>query len=298
MVEHFLGKKKVAGSIPALGSMNTILSFITGIFFSTQTAAIPMLSTPVNLPQTSFAYLQTKPQVLGKSTHSAPFPQITNIETETITIAVLGDSMVDTLGPFIELQDRLTEIYPTLEVNVLNYGVGASNIDYGIERITKNYEYLGKKYPSVASTQPDIIVLESFAYNPFPEVDSINRHWLALARAKDEIKAQIPNAKLILATTVAPNSKMFGKGAEGFELSEKDREEKTRVIKEYLQSTIRFSISEKIPLADTYTLTLQSDGNGDQVYINPVDNIHPSDVGRNLFAQTIVQTIVEEGMIQ
>lgn len=283
--------------------METILSLLSSLFISAQ--PIPMVPVPyidIPKPPASFSSLTRSPvlNVLGvtdqKATASA---DIRPDRLVSIKIAVLGDSMVDTLGPGIPaLQKELIKAYPYLNPTILNYGDGGTNIDYGIERLTTDYEYLGKHIPSLVSQQPDIIVIESFAYNPYSfDEGALNRHWLALAHAVDTVNTHLPNSKVVIATTIAPNSYTFGDGAANIAYTPSEKKKKTDIIKSYLHSTNRFAMGEKLPLADAYTASISEDGNGKSEYINSSDNIHPSEKGAELFAQILVQTLTEQELI-
>jgi len=209
------------------------------------------------------------------------------------TIAVLGDSMVDTLGvDLMDLKNRLLIDHPGVTFSLYNFGVGATNIDNVITRITSSYEYLGQPKPSLISMNPDIVVIESFGYNPFPEGNgAIDRHWLALARTVDTVKQALPEAKIIIAATIAPNSDTFADGAPGLNMSFDEKLIHTNTIKQYLVNAIRFAQSQKLPLADAYTVSLDRTGNGRPEYINADDHIHYSDSGRKLFSGKIADAV-------
>ncbi|MEK7801003.1 MAG: hypothetical protein AAB276_00990, partial [Pseudomonadota bacterium] len=121
------------------------------------------------------------------------------------TIALLGDSMVDTLGPDGGgLDKKLRALYPGTTFTIINHGVGAENIDSGLRRLTNGYSYLGTGRNSVISERPDIIVIESFGYNPYPLpdiTDALNKHWLQLAHMSDIIHEQLPGTNIIIAAT-------------------------------------------------------------------------------------------------
>lgn len=245
------------------------------------------------------------PQVLGDTTSAPlakpdPAPQDTPTPTPTIvytkkqsyTIAFLGDSMIDTMGPGLPaVNNKLSVTYPSTHFTLLNYGVGGTNIDYGIERITRGYTYLGNSIPALVAAHPDVVVLESFAYNPFPVANGIDRHWLALARAVDTIRQNLPGAKIIIAATIAPNSTAFGDGAPGLSFSPQDKIDRTTTIKQYLDSTVKFAASQHLPLADAYHVSLNANGDGVLSYINGGDHIHYSDAGRALFAKIVVNAL-------
>jgi len=234
------------------------------------------------------------PQVLGETTAITPTPTPPPLLTKkkSYTIAFLGDSMIDTMGPGLAaVNNKLSLTYPATNFTLLNYGVGGTNIDYGIERITNSYNYLGNQIPSLVSTHPDIVVVESFAYNPFPITSGVDRHWIALAKAVDTIRQHLPGAKIIIAATIAPNSTVFGDGAAGLAFSKEDKFIRTALINQYLDSTVKFAASQHLPLADAYHASLNANGDGILTYINGGDHIHYSDAGRALFAQKVVSAL-------
>lgn len=237
------------------------------------------------------------PVVLGVSTPAQP----TRTTKKThITIAVLGDSMVNTLGPGVpDLREELNTIYPQTSFTVLNYGVGAENIDSGLTRITSNYTYLGEEKPSIVSQAPDLVVVESFGYNPYSfDEGALTRHWLALAALVDAIRTNLPNTEIVMAATIAPNWDTFGDGAAGLSFDPVGKRQKVETIKTYLENTAKFAASQKLPFADAFHPTLTSEGNGKLSYINAGDHIHPSGEGRALFGRVVAATIVSNRLLE
>lgn len=218
----------------------------------------------------------------------------------SVTIALLGDSMTDTLGKDAkELIGAVRTIYPDLTTRILNYGVGGANLEDAITRITADHTYLGVTYPPLATQKPDIIVIESCGYNPFTKPEgALDRHWLALAHMVDAVRAHLPNTKIIIAATIAPNDTVFGDGAAGLSFGQNDKKQRVAVIKQYLDNAIRFAKSERIPLADAYTPSLGPDGNGKLEYINAGDHIHYSPKGRTLMAQKIAEAIAQNNLLE
>ncbi len=152
----------------------------------------------------------------------------------SITIALLGDSMVDTLQKDLpQLKILLAQAYPNINQTLLNFGVGATNIEQGLTRLTSDYDYLGDHHPSLLSTNPDIVVIESFAYNPWSNSQSdLDRQWTTLGKIVDTIKSLRPKAKIVLAATIAPNGNIFGDGILNWPLQ--DKKNKALTIKSYL----------------------------------------------------------------
>lgn len=296
----------------------TLLSLLIFTAFAAETIVSPLPDMPPtpSHPTISFAnlisLLSGSGQVLGTTTthittptqESTPSPTATPTQNFTrkksYTIALLGDSMIDTLGPDIpDLQSKLAYTFPTTQFTLLNYGVGGTNIDYGRERILNSYEYLGHQIPSLVSTLPDIVVVESFGYNPFPDKNGgVNRHWLALANIVDSLNKNIPRVKIVIAATIAPNAKVFGDGAPGIAFSAEDKWQRVDIIKKYLESTVAFAKSQHIPIADAYHPSLGSDGNGNLSYINAGDHIHTSPTGRQFFAEKVAGAIIANHLLE
>lgn len=290
-----------------------ILPLLTSAVLAAESVFIPV-TTSVQKPIVSFANLleiieigDKQESVLGTGTFSASIiageassPQIRATKKPAHTIAFLGDSMIDTLGADLALvRDELMRVYPNTSFRLLNYGVGGENIVSGLERVIKDTVYLGTFRPSLISQQPDVIVIESFAYNPFTfEIGALDQHWLSLAYLVDAIGANIPDSRIVIAATIAPNSKLFGNGAPGIAFSAADKLERTQTIKRYLENATRFAHSERLPLADAYHPSLDQEGDGKLLYINPGDHLHYSDLGRQLFARTVVGTIVTNKLLE
>lgn len=245
--------------------------------------------------------------VLGTGTFSASIvagvanvAEVRQTKKPHYTIVFLGDSMTDTLGEDLQLvRDELRRVYPGTTFTLLNYGVGGENIVSGIARVTADTQYLGHTRPSLVSQKPDVVVIESFAYNPFPfETGALDQHWLSLAYMVDAIRANLPDAKIVMAATIAPNSFVFGDGASGIAFGIQDKQKRTHTIKQYLENAIRFAQSENLTLADAYHPSLDTRDEGKLLYINPGDHIHYSDAGRQLFARTVVETIVTNKLLE
>ncbi|OGG12728.1 hypothetical protein A2875_02240 [Candidatus Gottesmanbacteria bacterium RIFCSPHIGHO2_01_FULL_46_14] len=256
---------------------------------------VPGTTTVATKPSTSFGQLPSS-SVLGVSIEEpTPTPKETRkTKKSSYTIAVLGDSMVDTLGPGVpHLANALKKIYPRTQFTIYNYGVGGTNIDYGLQRLTSDYLYLDNPIPALVNRHPDIVVVESFGYNPYTfDAGALEKHWLQLAAIVDTLKNRIPNVKIIIAATIAPDATTFGDGAAGLAFSPEDKRKRTAVIKQYLESTVHFAQSQHLPLADAYTPSLI----GTTRFINAGDHIHPSDDGKKLFAQKVTEAILSLSM--
>ena len=240
-------------------------------------------------------------QVLGaQTTQSSPATQTPRPEPieevggegQTLTIAVLGDSMIDTLGSdLVDLRNNLRQQLPNYHFNLLNYGYGASTLEYAHYRLNHDYNYLGQQYPSLLSQKPDIIIIESFAYNNYGNQQSgFDKQWMELGAITTDIRKSLPNTKIILAATIAPNSVIFANGAPGTNYTSLEKIEKSSTIKLYLQNLVNFANSQQFPLADAYHPSL-SGSEGQNRYISTTDNLHPSTEGARLFSSILANTI-------
>ncbi len=290
-----------------------IFPFLATAVFAAESFLSP-LSQPAAQPVVSFADLirtislpSDQGKVLGTGTFSATIvPGVSVIQESRVTkkpyisIAFLGDSMTDTLGADLRVVgDELRRVYAGTSFTLLNYGVGGENIISGLERVTSDTTYLGARRPSLISQHPDVVVVESFGYNPFPyDTGALDQHWLSLAYIVDAIRANLPDTKVVIAVTIAPNSTVFGDGARGLAFGAQDKRERTGTIKRYLENAIRFAQSQQLPVADAYHPSLDGQGEGKLFYINPGDHIHYSDAGRILFARTVVDAIAGNKLLE
>lgn len=318
--------------------MMNIFSGLIGVVFAAETFLSPLgsslpttpLGTSPEIPVTALgkllSFVPPTPVVLGLQTESEvvaspsssviatpsaekkilpekppeKVPDTKRAKKSTVTIALLGDSMTDTLGPDAPaLQTALKRAYPKTTFTIKNFGVGGENIDSAVNRITNSYTYLGVEHSSLSSAAPDVVVIESCGYNPYSfDEGAIDKHWLALAHAVTLVRGNVPNAKIVIGVTIAPNAKVFGDGAAGLAFSAQAKQEHVTVIKKYLENAIRFAKSENLPLADAYTGSVDRSGNGLIKYINDGDHIHYSDAGRTFFAGKIASVIIGNHLIE
>ena len=280
-------------SVPSFSSQSPPMTPI--VFETYQSPSVPK--------ESKFALLlaqKPSPEILGIHTSQEIIEEekesqepVSN-KTGTYTIALLGDSMIDVMQTDLpQLASALKKYYPQAQFKLLNYGVGATNIEYGLARLTQNYTYLGKDFPSLLSQNPDIVVVESFAYNHWGgDQKSLNRQWLALGAITDTIKNQ-SQAKIVLAATIGPDENTLCDGIEGIYLFPEQKRETAQVIRAYLQNIINFANSQGYPLADAYHPSLDKQGNGQPVYINVGDHLHPSGPGGELLAGEIAEAIYQ-----
>lgn len=231
------------------------------------------------------------PSVLGTSTTISdnPTPFQVGGDGQIITIGLMGDSMTQTLGPdFLALQKSLRTLYPKVKFNVINYGKGSQTIEDWIKNIPNTTLY---------DDQPDILILESFAYNNFGNSQvGYDRYWLSLGSLTTQLKKQLPTSKILLASSIAPNSLVFGNAVKpGFTALEKI--EKSKTIRNYLDLSLNFAKSQGYPVADAYhpSLNLISQ-EGELSYIDD-SGIHPNSAGQEFYAKIVTQAIFDNKLV-
>lgn len=244
----------------------------------------------------------TPPSISGQNSTSPknsalPNPPLSE-SAPLYTIALLGDSMIDTLGRHVlSLQDALHRYYPNYRFHILNYGYGSSNIEYGLFRLTHAYTYLHQNFPPLLSLKPDIIVIESFAYNNFGNTPAgFDRQRHALEKITTQIQSSLPQTKILLTSTIAPNSVFFANGIPGIDYHSLEKIEKTDTIKLYLQNLISFAKDQNFPYADAYHPSLIAE-DGDRSLIDPKDNIHPSLRGAEFFSSILAKAIFDHHLL-
>jgi hypothetical protein len=218
--------------------------------------------TPLPSPTLTPAPLSIAPQVpVPTVTHSKPHAK------NDYKIAVYGDSMVDTMGERLEyLEHSLKKIYPNVNFTLYNYGKGAENVEMGLSRWYSALNYQDRHYPSIADLKPDIIVVGSFAYNPFfPYIR--DRHWVGLTKLVEIAKTVTPNVYML--AEIAPLRNNFGKGPNGVNWDEHTAYEHSGWIIEQLENAVSLSGDLHVPLIDVFHQSIGHSG-----LTNPSDGIH------------------------
>ncbi len=250
------------------------------------------------------------PQVLGESTITtvptptpSPIPLPTEALARVITptdiitkkksyvIAVYGDSMIDTMGEKMEYLERtLKKKYPKTEFKLYNYGIGSQNVQQGIARLNDDFNYQTRHYPSITSLKPDIIILGSFAYNPYFPYDR-EKYEKGLKQLINLAKKTTSNVYLI--AEIAPLKRDFGKGENGVNWPEIQTYEHATQIISNLETAINVALNLQIPVINVFSQSqtnLEKEGN--KKYVSTNDGIHPSIEGQKFTAGEIANIII------
>lgn len=259
--------RDTASTNPGTGFTGQVLGLETFI-----PPTIPLL--PSRLPE------------LIKEIQNSKADQNIPVQQKKVKLLLLGDSMIDFLNDFPHLRDLLPSLNPNTKWEILNYGVGASNVSYGLYRVNSGYDYLGRHFQSVIEINPDIVVVESFAYNhgDMPEnqyQDSLKRIFSALKEA---------NKKIVFLATIAPSKANYARGAADWGDEYRSKEyEKTR---RFIDLGIDTARQMGIPIVDAFHQSLDGEKGGNDKYIYGGDWIHPSPEGAEFIAKLLGPAIV------
>ncbi len=205
-------------------------------------------------------------------------------------IAVVGDSMVDTMGERLEyLEHELKALYPETEFVLYNYGIGSQTVSDGLARIDSPLRHMDRTYAPIKEVKPDIIVVGSFAYNPYTPHDR-DKHWLELTKMVQYLKTISGNVYML--SEIAPLRVGFGEGPMGVNWEKNTVFTHTGHIVEQLQNVAGLAKTLNIPLIDAFIPTVtNTDFNGTESLVNASDHIHPSVEGHIFMAKTIAEAI-------
>jgi hypothetical protein len=242
-----------------------------------------------NKPQKGFADLLNQ-----KKQTNADQKEATNSFNGTIKIAVFGDSMTDLMGTNLPyLEKELKKYYPKADFRLFNYGIGAQNIEHGLARLDKPYQYKDRSYPALTDADLDLIIIDPFVYNPFSRREGeLNKHWSLLAEMVSKLE-QESSAQIMVLATIAPNRNWFGQGENGINWDRQTSWKHAERINKYLVNSIRFAGSAGLPLINVYEQTLSAAGEGDLSYINQGDHIHQNEAGNKLISSLTAEKIYQ-----
>ncbi|HSX48907.1 MAG TPA: hypothetical protein VLE44_01460 [Candidatus Saccharimonadales bacterium] len=234
---------------------------------------------------------------LPSATPFNPFPyKRPTIPSKRSYLTVLvGDSMTEALGVNAnQLRLDLISLYPNNEFVNYNYGFGSTNILSVPDRLSIGSVYLGNPYPPILTQGFDLIIIESFAYNPlsqFPVSVGLQKDEETLDSIVKEIIIKHPESIIALMTPIAPNKETFAKGTVNLTPAQRNEWVSERLA--YIQKHIDYAKARNLPLINVYEKSLTANGDGDPKYINQTDNIHPSVAGIQLICKTIADFIYQ-----
>lgn len=250
---------------------------------SSNTNILPAKSIPTSVP------IPASSSVLQSPTPSA-VPKSMRLTKSFYAIALFGDSMIDTMGEHLEyLQKDFSEKYPGTVFHLYNYGIGSQNAEQGFARFYTPFSNRERSYPPISQINADVVVIGSFAYNPFSPYNR-DQHWLALKKLVKEAKKT--SSAVYMLAEIAPLSYGFGKGPHGVNWNVDLAYQHATHILELLQNAIDLARELNVPVIDAFNPSKENGVFGIRAYVNPDDGIHPSVAGHEFMAKEIADTIL------
>ncbi len=211
------------------------------------------------------------------------------------TVVFLGDSMTAALGPYTDLfRKDIEDKYLDVGLIVRNESAPASNVASLQDRLLSKSTESGALYDAVLSKSFDIIVIESFGYNPLSYLgttEGIDKANESLKTAMRILVRERPNSLIVFLATIAPSHTMYGVGE--VKLTPAQRNEWATERDLYIENHIKFAKDHNIPLVDVYHLTKDRNGSGLLKYIEPQYHIHPSQLGVNLIEDQLANYFIQ-----
>lgn len=218
-------------------------------------------------------------------------------------IAMLGDSMTAALGPHGGgMSEYMNKLYKsdkdTQRIIIDNYAVSSNilAIDNQIsQKVTKEGNTLGP----LLSQEFDVILIESFGYNPLSEFgidEGLKKQTEALEELTEKLVSENPKTVIIFVATIAPNILSYGQSTQ----PDSNAETRKKLAEEriaYIKNHIEFAKKHNIPLVNVYEKSLTANGDGNVIYINPNDDIHPSFQGIDFIGHEIGDFIFENKIL-
>lgn len=218
-----------------------------------------------------------------------------------VTVACLGDSMFETMGEECAILKReLQTAYPQVEWVVQNHGVGSTRANYALYRLTHDYEHWGRTVKSLAYQNPDLVLLESFAYNhTLDREEGLKPYQAVMTRIVEHIRLYT-GAKILFVRTIPPDHSRFLESVPNFyELPLENRQIIARTVDMYMAEAKEWAEGQGLPCADAYAACLEEIGRGvpHERFVDPGDNIHPSEYGHLAVARCIVEALQREELV-
>lgn len=228
--------------------------------------------------------------------YAYPYIQPAIAKNRSYRMVIVGDSIVQTLGANANgLREALIERYPQNEFVTYNYGFGATNVLSLVDRLTTRTTFDGAEYVPILKQGFELIIIESFGYNPLSELaleDGLAAQEAELERAVQLILTTKPGVALAFMTPPALGAH-FAAGT--YDLSDEVRREWIDERLAYIANHKQFAQARGIPIIDVFAASLGTDGQVRPEYVS-ADNIHPSKAGVALMETEIADYILENSV--
>jgi len=223
---------------------------------------------------------------------------------QVYTIVMIGDSMTAALGPhggglseYINLLYKKNAQDPQ-RIIMDNFAI-SSNILAVNDQLNQKAAIGGYTFGPLLSEDFDLILVESYGYNPLSQFGiegGLKQQNLALDALMKTLITTHPHAAIVFVATIAPNLENYAKKIQ----PDQSAEDRAKGVEEriaYIKNHIQYAISHNIPLINIFQKSLTENGDGNMIYINPTDDIHPSFVGVDFIGHEIGNFIHDNNIL-
>lgn len=265
-----------------------------------------------------FLHFTKTPILAGMNTTGSALPSLPPIQTPTITpytppkipkkdfykIVMVGDSMTEELGVHGgKVSDYLNTLYKSTpghqRILIDNYAKGSTSVLQLKDMMNSQATRDNTTLQPLLSSQFDVILIESFGYNPLSQFglqDGLKKQLQTLDETVRLLTATHPQSVIMFVATIAPNKETYAQSINPSS-SLQSREEAAQERMLYIENHISYAKRHGIPLIDIFDISLTPSKDGDPQYINPNDNIHPSFAGIDFISHTIANNIYNSRLL-
>jgi lysophospholipase L1-like esterase len=218
------------------------------------------------------------------------------------TIVMVGDSMTHALGPHGgTFNEFINKLYKDKKIGIVvdNYAVGSTNVLTLQHAMTTKTTYWDSTFEPLLSRKFDLILIESFGYNPlsqFPLEEGLKKQRETLDDAVKTIIKTHPDSRIAFVATIAPNKTKYAIPVNS-KTTLKERTDQVEEREAYIKNHMAYAKEHNIPLIDIYDKSFTPSGDGNLEYINPDDYIHPSAVGVDFIGHELANEIYNTQII-
>jgi hypothetical protein len=220
----------------------------------------------------------------------------------TYNIALLGDGMFEKWGVETpELLNEFKRLYSRTDFVIENHGLEGSRAGNALWRISNNYQQNGNLHNSLSLANPDITVVESFAYaHRIDGPEGMSEYRDLLRRVVDEIR-HTTTSKVLFCIGIPPHRERFLETAEMYvNTSRATRQRFSDDVKLYLDESRRIAQDEEWPLADVCVDIEKRVMQGENMrrFIDQNDCVSPSRYGYSVMATVLVRAMDNHRMVE
>lgn len=263
--------------------------------------AIALLGVPAYFAGVNSRTDKTQNKVTATATPPTPIPKDEPFRTYTppviekkreYTIVMIGDSMTHALGPHGgKFYEKINELYKESNHGILidNYAGPSTNILTLDKAMNTKTTFAEWTFEPLLSRQFDLILVESFGYNPLSQFgveNGIKRQNEELDKLMKNLIKTHPKSAIVFVATIAPDRENYGRIANPNDPPPARAAQVDERIA-YIKNHIEYAKSRNIPIINIFEKSLTPQGDGNLEYINPFDYIHPSAVGVEFISQEL-----------